>query len=84
MIEGTHSHFQTGFKNFLENFNRENNRPYHLLIAEQLQKKKYILPLELSDLKAFEDQLYDKFIKSPMEILRVMEDAVRSYVREKR
>ena len=50
----------------------------------QIQKNKYVLPLELSDLKAYDEHLYERFISSPMEILRVMEDGVRSYVKEKR
>ena len=83
-MDGTHTHFQTNFKNFLDNFSRENNRFYHLLISSQMQKKKYVLPLELSDLKAFDEHLYERFISSPMDILKVMEDGVRSYVKEKK
>ena len=80
----TNTHFQTSFKAFIHNFNRENTRIYHRLLSTQIQKNKYVLPLELSDLKAYDEHLYEKFISSPMLILKVMEDGVRSYVKEKR
>lgn len=83
-IEGTNSHFQSSFKTFLFNFNRDNDRTYHQRISNQLQKKRYVLTLELEDLKNFEEHLYERFMSSPMDILKVMQDGVRSYVKEKR
>jgi DNA replication licensing factor MCM5 len=83
-IEGTNTHFQAAFKTFLHNFTRENTRAYHRMLATQIQKNKYALPLELSDLKAYDEQLYEKFIAAPLDILKVMEEGVKSYVREKR
>jgi hypothetical protein len=44
-IEGTNTHFQASFKNFLSELNRENSRIYHRQISHQIQKNKYILPL---------------------------------------
>lgn len=53
LVEGTNSHFQHTFKHFLKDFSRENTREYHRQIANQAQKGKYLLRIELADLKAF-------------------------------
>jgi DNA replicative helicase MCM subunit Mcm2 (Cdc46/Mcm family) len=81
LIEGTNIHFQHTFKSFLHNFNRDNTRPYHRQLSAQIHKNKHVLPLELSDLKGYDEQLYEKLIASPMEMLRVMEEGARNYVR---
>ena len=84
LVEGTNSHFQHTFKHFLKDFSRENTREYHRQIANQTQKGKYLLRIELADLKAFEEHLFDKIMSSPLEMLKVMEEGVRAYVKEKK
>ncbi len=84
LVEGTNTHFQHTFKTFLHNFSRENTRIYHRQLSLQIQKNRYVLYLELNDLKSYEEQLFEKFISTPLDILKVMEDGVRSYVKEKR
>ena len=82
-VEGTNSHFQHRFKLFISDFNRENVRVYHKQITAMLQQNKYCFLLYLSDLKLAEEKLYDRLIASPLEMISVLEEAVRSYVLEK-
>lgn len=72
LLEGTNTHFLHTFKNFLKDFARENTRLYHRQLDQQNQKKKYVLSVELGDLKAFDESLYDRIISTPLEMLRVM------------
>ena len=65
-------------------YNRENSRFYHKKIEAQIQKNKYILKIELSDLKNHDEHLYEKFISNPMEILKVIEEGIKIYVKEKK
>lgn len=58
LIEGTNTHFQHTFKNFLDSFTRENVRAYHKQIVYQTQKSKYVLLIELSDIKSYEEHLF--------------------------
>lgn len=83
-IEGTNSNFQHNFKTFLSDFTRENVRVYHKQISAMVQHGKYFLTLELSDLKQAEEKLYEKFVSKPLEMLAVMEEAVKMYVVERR
>ena len=57
-IEGTNSHFQHNFKNFLSEFNQDNLRVYHKQISVMVQQNKYCLTLKLADLKNVEERLY--------------------------
>jgi DNA replicative helicase MCM subunit Mcm2 (Cdc46/Mcm family) len=50
----------------------------------QTQKSKFILSIDLADLKAFEEQLYEKIINNPLEMIRLMEEGIRAYVKEKK
>ena len=43
-----------------------------------------MLQVELADIKAFEESLYDRFLSSPVQMVSVMEEGVRNYVREKK
>jgi len=52
--ENTNTHFQNTFKNFLNDFSRDNTREYYRQLNTQIQKKKYLITIELSDLKAFD------------------------------
>jgi DNA replicative helicase MCM subunit Mcm2 (Cdc46/Mcm family) len=72
LVEGTNTHFQHTFKNFLKDYTQENMRIYHRNLTIQTQKGKYYLPVELADMKAFEEHLYEKIMASPMEMLKVM------------
>ena len=65
-VEGTNSHFQHHFKQFIAEFNRENVRVYHKQISAMVQHSKYYFILHLSDLKVAEEKLYDRFMTSPM------------------
>jgi DNA replicative helicase MCM subunit Mcm2 (Cdc46/Mcm family) len=38
--------------------------------------------VDLADLKACEEHLYDKLMSSPLEMVKIMEDTVRSFVKE--
>lgn len=71
-VEGTNSHFQHHFKNFLSDFMRENVRVYHKQIVAMAQHGKFYLTLELSDLKQAEEKLYEKFVSKPLEMIAVM------------
>ena len=59
-------------------------RVYQRQILNQTQKGKYLLNVELSDLKACEEHLYEKIISSPLEMIKVMEEGIRMYVKEKK
>ena len=84
-VEGTNTHFKQNFKNFIAEFSKDNRRIYHqhLLNAVQQQQKKYYLPVHLSDLKETNESLYEKYVSSPLEMLGVMDEAVKSYVKER-
>ena len=82
-VDGTFSHFQHHFKQFIAEFNRENVRIYHKQISAMVQQGKYYFILYLADLKAAEEKLYDKLMSNPLEMLASMEEAVKSYVRER-
>lgn len=45
-----------------------------------LQQGRFYINLQLSDLKQAEEKLYEKFVSKPLEILSVMEEAVKEYV----
>ncbi len=49
-----------------------------------LQQGRYHINLQLSDLKQAEEKLYEKFVSKPLEILNVMEEAVKEYVLERK
>ena len=59
-------------------------RVYHRHLSLQIQKNRNVLHLELNDLKAYDEQLYEKFMTNPQEMLKVMEEGVRLYLREKK
>jgi len=59
-------------------------RVYHRQLSLQIQKNRYVLHLELNDLKAYDEQLYEKFMTSPQEMLKIMEEGVRIYLKEKK
>lgn len=85
LIEGTNTHFMHTFKTFLNEFTRENIRVYSRQIENIVSKKgDYVLQVELSDLKAFEEHLYEKFMINSLEMLKVMEEATRIHVREQK
>lgn len=82
-MEGTNSHFQHKFKEFLSDFNKENVRVYHKQILAMIEHRKYCLTLNLSDLKQSNEKEYETFISKPLEILGVMEEAVKAYINER-
>jgi DNA replication licensing factor MCM5 len=43
-----------------------------------------VLGVEVSDLRNYDEQLYEKLDASPLEVLKIMEGAVRSYLKEHR
>ena len=77
MHEGLQLHFQSIFAYFLHNFSRENIRIYHRQISRQVVGAKQVLSIELSDLRGFDENLYEQLIVSPLEKLRVMETVAR-------
>ena len=81
MQEGSQLHFQSLFVNFLHNFNEGNVRLYHRQISRQVLTAKPVLSIELKDLNAFDDNLYEQLIASPLERLRAMETVAREYAR---
>lgn len=83
-IDGTNSHFQAHFKTFISEFTKENVRVYHKHIAAMLQQGKHLFTLYLADLKQAEERLYEKLLAKPLDILSVMEEAVKNYVIEKK
>ena len=83
-MEGSNSHFQYSFATFLDSFTRGNVRIYHRQIYAQLKKNRPFLRVELSDLKAYEENIYIHIMSNPLESVRTMEDVVRRYVKEKR
>lgn len=80
-LEGTNTHFQHYFQKFLYNFSSQNIRIYHRQIETQLQKGRRVLTIHLAHLKAFEDLLYDRIVSSPLEMLKLMEEATRDYIK---
>ena len=82
-VEGTNTHFQNGFKQFIREFSRENKRIYHQQLASCIQQNKYHLNIQLADLKASDEHLYEKFISNPLDTLPVMDSAVKDYVFDK-
>ena len=84
MTEGTNTHYEHVFKNFLHNFSRDNTRIYHKRIETQIRNRKHVLPVEISDLNAFDEQLYERLAVSPLEILKVMETTLRAYLKERK
>lgn len=82
IVEGTNTHYEHLFKNFLHNFSRENTRVYHKRLENQIRNRKHVLPIEITDLHAFDETLYEKLSYNPLEILRVMENSLRTYLRE--
>lgn len=84
MMEGTNTHYEHVFKNFLHNFSRENTRVYHKRIETQIRNRKHVLPIEISDLNSFDEQLYERLAVSPLEILKVMEATLRAYLKERK
>lgn len=83
-VEGTNTHIEHLFKNFLHNFTRENTRVYHKRLENQIRNRKHVLPIEITDLNAFDEQLYEKLSYNPLEILKVMEGALRTYLKERK
>lgn len=81
MHEGLQLHFQSIFAYFLHNFSRENIRIYHRQISRQVVGAKQVLSIELSDLRGFDENLYEQLIVSPLEKLRVMETVAREYAK---
>lgn len=43
-----------------------------------------MLPVEISDLNSFDEQLYERLAVSPLEILKVMEATLRAYLKERK
>lgn len=74
-------HFHSLFACFLHNFSRENIRIYHRQISRQVVGAKSVLSIELSDLKGFDDNLYEQLMANPLEKLRAMETVAREYAR---
>ena len=72
LVEGTNTHFEHLFKSFIHNFNRDNTRIYQKLLELQIRNNRYALPIELSDLRYFDEQLYDKLSVDPLGMLKVM------------
>ncbi len=83
-VEGTNTHIEHLFKNFLHNFTRENTRVYHKRLESQIRNRKHVLPIEITHLNAFDEQLYEKLSYNPLEILKVMEGALKSYLKERK
>lgn len=79
-MEGTNSHFQHCFALFLKSFTRENIRIYHRQIETQVNRRRHVLTVDLADLRAFEELLYERIITAPLETIKIMEDAVRQYL----
>ena len=42
-----------------------------------------MLPIEVSDLRSYDENLYDRLMAFPLDMMLVMEHAVKSYLREK-
>ena len=80
-VEGTNTHFEHLFKSFIHNFNRENTRIYQKRLETQIRGKKYVLPVEVADLRSFDEQLYERLSAYPLDVLRIMEHAVKSYLK---
>lgn len=83
MIEGSNTHFESLFKSFIHNFNRDNTRVYQKRLEQQIRTHKHILKVNISDLRSFDEQLYDHLTTSPLDVLSVMEEGVKKYLREK-
>lgn len=81
MQEGTHMHFHGLFMDFLHRFSRENIRVYHRQLSNQVQRVKNVLNIELSDLKAYDENLYEQLIANPLEKIRAMEAVAREYTK---
>lgn len=79
--EGSQLHFHSLFASFLHNYSRENIRIYHRQISRQVVGAKPVLSIELSDLKWFDENLYEQLIAEPLEKLRAMETVAREYTR---
>ena len=48
-----------------------------------IHNHRYVLPVEISDLRAFDDSMYEKLMAYPLDGLKVMEDALHKYLKEK-
>lgn len=81
MQEGSQLHFHSLFMSFLHNFSRENIRIYHRQISRQVIGAKNVLSIELSDLKGFDENLYEQLIANPLDKLRAMETVAREYAK---
>jgi DNA replicative helicase MCM subunit Mcm2 (Cdc46/Mcm family) len=83
-VEGTNTHYEHLFKNFLHNFSRENTRVYHKRLETQIRNRRHVLPVEITDLNSFDEHLYEKLACNPLEILRLMESSLKSYLKERK
>lgn len=46
-----------------------------------MARRRPVLTIELADLRAFEELLYERIIASPLETIKIMEDSVRLYLK---
>ena len=82
-VEGTNTHFDNQFKTFLQHFNRDNTLIYKKRIEYQIRSRRYVLPVDVSDLRSFDEQLFDRLTATPLDILGIMEKSVQNYVQER-
>ena len=82
-IEGTNTHYEHLFKTFVQTYTPENTRIYQKRLEMQVRNRRHVLPVEMRDLRGFEEQLYDRLAVAPLDMLTVMEGAVKSYLRER-
>lgn len=54
LVEGSNTHFEHLFKSFIHNFNRDNTRVYQKSLEKQIRNHRYVLTVDISDLRAFD------------------------------
>lgn len=82
-FEATNDVVKSTFRSFIHQFTKENIRPYQTQVQKHIEQGKQFVNINLSDLKSFDQQLYQKFMATPLESLSTMEDALSDYVLEK-
>ena len=87
LVVSTHTetsleNLKNSFRVFIHEFEKEGIRIYQTQLTANANEDKRFIHVRLADMKAFDEQIYEKFISNPLEGITAIEDATTQYAME--